>query len=362
MSESTDAPAGAGATALAPSAPANDTPRGLSDMLAQARQTPDDAPDEAAPETELAPVANAAPEGDPGETTKEADPAEEPPIERPRSWSKDDDDDWNALPRARQEKIAANERAREADIRQRINEAAETRKAAEAERQQVERTNKALAAKLPEIDNAIMEFVSHKYPDLRSMDDVVRMAHEAERLSETDPFASLQLGNRLKAWEVDQQRIASLRQAALEAKSAEDRGRQDNLSKYQAEETEKLAEFVPEVKDPEKLKALTGKAIDHLKNFVKSEQDLNEYAAQGEKPFIFSAAFQRILLQSMKYEDVQRAKVVASAQPAPPVQRPGTAKPQGAAQSANIQTLSAKLERSGDHRDLGALLGALRRA
>jgi hypothetical protein len=56
-------------------------------------------------------------------------PAEKlPPIARPRSWSKDDEDDWQALPRARQEKIAAREAVRSAEIRRMQNEYAKLKK------------------------------------------------------------------------------------------------------------------------------------------------------------------------------------------------------------------------------------------
>jgi hypothetical protein len=49
------------------------------------------------------------------------------PIERPRSWSKDDEDDWKALPRARQQKIAAREQARDLEMRRAQSEAGTAR-------------------------------------------------------------------------------------------------------------------------------------------------------------------------------------------------------------------------------------------
>jgi hypothetical protein len=71
-------------------------------------------------------------EAPPGET-ESADPAAEsrpeagtePPIEPPRSWTKEDKELFTSLPRATQERIAERERSREGDFNRRQQEAAE---------------------------------------------------------------------------------------------------------------------------------------------------------------------------------------------------------------------------------------------
>jgi hypothetical protein len=82
----------------------------------------------------------------PGET-ESADPAAEsrpeagtdlPPIEPPRSWTKEDKELFTSLPRATQERIAERERSREGDFNRRQQEAAEKSKALEAERSKAE--------------------------------------------------------------------------------------------------------------------------------------------------------------------------------------------------------------------------------
>ena len=62
----------------------------------------------------------------PGETER-ADPAasELPPIEPPRSWTKEDKDLFTSLPRDTQQRIAERERSREGDFSRRQQEAAE---------------------------------------------------------------------------------------------------------------------------------------------------------------------------------------------------------------------------------------------
>lgn len=316
--------------------------------------------DTAAAETELSGEDNAAPrDADHGEDEGAA-AVEEPPIARPKSWSQDEDAEWEAIPRARQEKIAASELARDADRSRKLNEVAEIRKAVEAEREAVAQDRKALAAKLPEVERAVQEFLSHKYPDIKSMDDVARMANDAARLWPTDPFTAGDIGARLKAWEVDQQRIALSLADARAAQAGEARERELNLLKYRADETTKLAEFVPAIKNPDELKALTTKAVNHLKSFEFTDQAINEYAAQGEKPFIFSAGFQRILLNSLKYEEMKGAPLKAIPKPVQAVQRPGVAAPRGNTDA--IQASRSKLTSTGSVDDAYALYQAKQKA
>src|SRR6476661_3360842 len=61
--------------------------------------------DDATTEQQSAEKADAGPEKVPGET-QEADPAEKPPVEPPRSWTKEAKDRWNTIPRDAQEEFA----------------------------------------------------------------------------------------------------------------------------------------------------------------------------------------------------------------------------------------------------------------
>jgi hypothetical protein len=330
-------------------APANDlTPTDLGNLFAEARQKPDDAPETAAPEANSAPEAeSAAPVEDPGNKTEEAEPADLPPIERPRSWSKDDDDDWNALPRARQEKIAANERAREADIRQRINDAAEERKAAKAELEVAEKARKEYEAKLPTLMQTLQE--AGPFSDIRSMADV-------EKLQQEDPF-------RFQAFQLHQWKLQAAQAELTETKARQDRERHTEWTAHVQKENDLAVEFIPELADKDKGPALTNRvATEILPEYGFKPSDLEKLANGSEKLSIYDHRLQRLFAVAVKYADIQKAKVVAAPKPAPAVQKPGTSKPQGAAQSETYTKLSANLERSGDPKDLGALIGHLRRA
>src|SRR5512139_2032319 len=97
------------------------------------RTGPDAAHPAAEPPEDSAPAEDAAPAeeatgAEPTETATE--PAEQlPPIEAPRSWTKEQKEQFKELPRTAQEVIAQREQDRETTLRRGQNELAEQRKA-----------------------------------------------------------------------------------------------------------------------------------------------------------------------------------------------------------------------------------------
>lgn len=307
----------------------------------------------AATETKSAVEAGAAPSSEgPGETQGD-DPADLPPIDRPRSWSKDDDDDWNALPRARQEKIAANERAREAEINRRINEAAEARKAAEAELAKATETSKALAAELPKLEAAAEKWFGDQYPEFKTYDDVVNMARQAEALSQTDPFTSQAMIARITAWREHQQQKAMELSAARDAAKRLEEQKQSEWKSFVQAESEAFENDVPEFKA--KKAEYTEKAAQALLDLGFSKEELQKLASGEEKISIFDRRVQKLLFNQVKYSDLKAAPAKAIPNSVPQVQRPGVAQPKGAAADANIQALSQRLTNSGSIKDAFAL-------
>src|SRR5205807_2403835 len=99
----------------------------------EADTTSGDAPDAASPSEA----------GTTGEMTESADPAERaqpdsPPLEPPRSWSKDARERWSKLDPETQEYLRKRDSDDSAALRKAQNEAAGERKAIEAERRKVE--------------------------------------------------------------------------------------------------------------------------------------------------------------------------------------------------------------------------------
>jgi hypothetical protein len=349
MTDGTAAPAGAGATALAPSSPVENTSRGLADILAEARQAPESAPAATEPDEIPAQAENAAPaeEQPSGEAPEAPEPADLPPIEPPRSWTQAEKERFQSLPRETQEYLHTREQEREREFRRSQNEAAEERKAAKAERDAAEKARKEYEAKLPTLMQTLQE--AGPFSDIRSMADV-------EKLQAEDPF-------RFQAFQLHQWKLQAAQAEQAEVKSRQEQERHTEWTTHVQKENALAAEHIPELADKDKGPALTNRvATEILPEYGFTPSELNALANGSEKLSIYDHRLQRLLATAVKYADIQKAKVAATAKPAPQVQRPGTAKPPGAAQSENITKLSAKLESSGDHRDLGALLGAMRRA
>lgn len=350
MTDQTDAPAGAGATALAPSTPANDTnPRSLSDMIAEARQAPESAEPATEPDNEIpAQAENAAPveEQPSGEEPEAAEPAEVPPIEPPRSWTKEAKEQWQSLPRETQEYLAQREQERDREVRRSQNDAAEQRKAIEAETQKAEQVRKDYEAKLASVMQTLHD--SSPFADIKSMADV-------ERLQSEDPF-------RFQQFQVYQWKMQATQQELQQAEQRKAQEAQSKWTEHVQSESAKFAESLSDA-DKAKLQQFTKDAPTFLKEKGFTEEDLTNYASGKDRISIYDHRVQSLILDGMKYREAQNAKPVALAKPVPPVQRPGTAQPRGSVQSEAVTRTSAKIDNgTGDHRDLGALLGAMRRA
>src|SRR5690348_248723 len=129
MSDVNIAPGGGGEAA--PAVPVSDTtPLSLNDAaarIAERRRQAEDAalkaeapPKAAEPEPDSAPADDAAPaeQATSEEATETTEPAEDlPPIEPPRSWTKEEKEEFRTYPREAQEKIARREQDRETALR-----------------------------------------------------------------------------------------------------------------------------------------------------------------------------------------------------------------------------------------------------
>jgi hypothetical protein len=332
--------------------PAADTPEFLSlseaaRVLSTARK-PKDQDNTAPVETPQAdPVeqesaqADADPQAEePSEDAPEAEPAQ-PPIEPPRSWTKDAKERWSALPRETQEYLAQREQERDREVRRSQNEAAEQRKAFDAERSKVDEARKEYEAKLPAIMQALQEAQAGAFPDVKTMEDVTRLAQE-------DPFRYLN-------WQAHQQKLAAVNHELEQAKTRQAQEQQSKWAEHVRKENELFAEKVPEVADKAKAAELTSKAVEQLHEIGFSDQELANLASGKDKLSIYDHRVQLLILGNLKLSDLQKAKTAAVSKPLPPVIKPGTAKAPGAAASEQVQALTRKLETSGSLRDAAAL-------
>lgn len=297
---------------------------------------PADGADDATADEQGLAKANAAPEKEPGEEPEEADPEEQklPPIERPRSWAKELDEEWASYPREAQEKIAKREQERDAATRRSQNEAAELRKAAEVEREQAAKARQEYEAKLPAIMQALQDAQAGTYSDIKTMDDVTRLASE-------DPFRYLQ-------WQAHQQKLQAVNYELERASERQAHEQQSSWQKLVSDENAKFIERVPEFADKAKAQELTTKAVDRLTDLGFTQSELADLANGKSRLPIYDHRIQQLLVDSLKLQEIQSAPKAVAAKPLPPVQRPGVARGAVSTDSERIQALEKKLTETGD--------------
>jgi len=295
------------------------------------------------------PAGDAAPEGDPGETTEAPDPADKlPPIEPPRSWTKEDKELFKGLPRETQERLAARERSREADFLRRQNEAAEKTKALSATAQAAERMRAHYEGALPMLLQALQEQQAGEFADIKSIADVEKMARE--------DFP------RYALWDAQQKRIAGVGQQAQAAQARQTIERATRWSSFAAEQDALFAEKAPELAEPDAKHKAAQSATAMLKDLGFSDAELGAmWGGQGEVS-LRDHRVQLLLRDAVRYRDAQAAAKSAQHKPVPHVQRPGPAPARTADGDGRVKDLTERLNRTGTLRDAAALLAAQRAA
>ncbi len=315
------------------------------DQSAPAAASPDlSAP--AAAQTDAAPPAQ--PET-PGATTESAEPPAEPaPIEPPRSWTKEARERFASLPRETQEYLAEREQERDRELRRGQNEAAEQRKALEAERQKAEQARVQYETALPVMLANLQQQQAADFSDIKSVVDVERLARED--------------WPRYVLWDAQQKRIASAQQELAGNAQRQQQERLIRLDQYSRHEQSVLAEKVPELADPVQRSRLEHAAVGMLHDFGFTDQELTELYQGRRDLSLHDHRLQLIIRDGVRFRDAQKAAKQASTKPVPPVQRPGVAQPRGAAQDAVVQNLTKRLDQTGNLKDAARLLAERRKA
>lgn len=325
------------------------------------KQNPTAEAAEAPAETSEAKAEDAAPEGTTAEDA--GDEPALPAIDPPKSWSKEAHERWSKLDRETQEYLAARDSDNDKAIKRSLNEAAEARKAAEAERTQAEQQKIAYEAKLPALMQALQDVSDREFPDIKSIADYERLALEAHRLSGEDPFKALQIGNYLKAFDAHQQKLVAVNAELQKAEGDKRSAIQKELDAYRNEQDKAFLEFAPELADPKVKAEITDKAIKALKDdFGFTEGFLNECASNPvAAKLLFHSGFQKLIYNTLKLSDLKAAPAKAIPKPVPAVQKPGVAAPRGAGAAETVQASRNKLASSGSVEDAFALYMAKQR-
>lgn len=303
----------------------------------------------ATPAQESAPEADAAPPQEaPGET-QEAEPAL-PPIEPPRSWTKEEKERWQSLPRETQEYLASREQERDREIRRSQNEAAEKLKGMTAKEQQLEQARQQYEAALPALLQSVQQAMAGEFADIKSMADVEKMAAED--------------WPRYVRWDAAQKKVAAVQQEVRASQERQAHETQSKFVEFAKREDELFLEKAPEFADKEAAAKLQGAAIEVLRDLGFAEDELAKLWNGQDRLSLRDHRVQLLIRDGIKYREAKSAATKAVAKPLPPVQRPGVAQPKGAAQAQQIETLSKQLENASGVNALraAAKLTAMRRS
>jgi hypothetical protein len=307
---------------------------------------PVESADDATAEDELSDEDNAAPEKATGED-EAADPAEKPPLELPRSWTKDRAEIWAKLDPATQEILLEQDRKASEAVRRSQNELAEQRKAVEAKLSEVEKARQQYEAQLPALMKELESVNQANFSDIKTMDDVVKLQSE-------DPF-------RFQSWQVHQMRLQAAKVENDRVTTERAAAEQSNWAKHVQEQNAKAAELIPDLADKAKGEALTRRvATELLPELGFTESELSALASGKDKLSIYDHRIQRLLADSIQLRDIKNAPKAVVKPDLPPVQKPGVARAPGSDKAAALQSLTDKLSSSGSEKDALELLIAKR--
>ena len=297
---------------------------------AAGEEQPAESATEATAEAESAVEADAAPPQEaPGETEVQAEP-ELPPIEPPRSWTKDEKDRFKSLPRETQEYVASREQEREREVRRSQNEAAEKLKGLTAKEQAVEQARHQYESALPILLQSLTASYNADFADIQTIQDVQRLAKE-------DPF-------RYSQWDAQQKQVAAVQQEVAAAQQRQAQEKQQQLNDFMRREAELFAEKAPEIADEAQRQKLQSSAVSVLKDLGFKEEELAAYW-RGEKDIsIHDHRLQLLVRDGIQLREMREKAKAVKAVPKPPVQRPGVSQGKNAMREAEIQALNKQLD------------------
>jgi hypothetical protein len=313
-----------------------------------------------------------------GETDGTVNPAahEAPPLPRPRSWTKEQDDIWNGLPRSTQEFLTEQATKASAEVRRIQNEAAENSKTLTAKEKAAEEQRNQYEGKLKSVVEIMEREQLRDFPGIRSQADLDKMVNDAVSLSAkaaslwaTDPLQAgqvqaqvQQIQSTLAAWDVHQRKLVA---ATNELKASEERKTQEKATawnKHVSEQNELAAKAIPELADKTKAPALIKAAGESLLALGFTQDELTRLSKGEERISIADHRFQVLVRSHLRLAEIQAAPRAVAPKNLPPVAKPGSGAPRSNPQSETLKALNNKLNNTGNIKDAVALLTAKRRA
>jgi len=301
----------------------------------------DETPEERAVESQETP--EEAEEAAPAEEaeTEEAEDEYLPPIDPPAHWKKDAREAFSQLSREHQQIIVDRERARDSKVDEALREAAEKRKAAEAELEAYSNHRQQYQQRLEQILPQLQQATAQEFADIKTVNDVQKMAQD-------DP-------ERFAQWQARQYalQMAQAEHAQLQAE------RQMELEKVHRERLakaeERLVESFPEWQDTERGR----KEISEMHGYVRSvaaeigadSDEVQTILAHMVEPWQF-----KIVQKAMRTDRAEAALLKARDKKVPKVQKPGTSKAKDQVAAEGRAAQLKRLEKTGEMEDALDLL------
>lgn len=288
---------------------------------------------------------DAGPETVPSENAN-ADPAELPSIEAPRSWSKEDKELFNALPHETQQRVAERERSRESDFLRRQTEATDRSKALEAKEQAADQARQQYEHAAQNALSVLQQQQASEFADIKTHADVQKLATD-------DPF-------RFAQWQARQMQIQAQASEVENLNRQRQERESDTFKVWSKEQDDKFSKQFSEFNDAEKGPKVRQAVTSYLTKEVGVPEDV--LPKLWSNPLFRDAMFQRVIYDASRFHSAQQAAKSAVAAPKPQVQRPGTSSTRGERGQADIAALSQKLDNATSTRSQIAAAAALRAA
>lgn len=277
-----------------------------------------------------------------GEEAPEEDQPEA--VEMPKSWSKEDEETWRALPPAAQAKIAEREGQRDAAINSKFQEVANARKEYEAK---LEEANASRNKWAQDYDTFVSDLSLPK-PDPHQFGyGTGNFDHAGYNAAQIE-------------WEQGSQHLESLKKQREEIRAQQEKEALESWNatkaEIEAQHAPKLLALKPELKDPTKAET----AIREVVNYAIENGMRPELFSEENQQYITSAEL--AMIEKARLYDSLSAK---GAQPAPrkkqPQLRPGVATPPAARKSVQVKKAEQRLQNENSIEAAAMLLAARRK-
>jgi hypothetical protein len=270
----------------------------------------------------------------------DSDPAE-PAIAAPKSWPADMRDAFVKLPRDLQEVIAARESERDAAFNRQVNEAAEKRKAAEAELTAASSERRQYLANLSALIDGLVQQSAGEFADIRTTGDLERMAAQ-------DP-------QRYLRWQARRETLQAARGEQARLLEREQAEQAKRVRGFALQQRRLLLEKIPELADRKTAKATQAEMNDYLRGIGFTDQETEQW---------LDHRYALVIRDAVRYRKGQQAAKSAVEKKVvnlPRVQKPGSGNDAKGEKSAQQKAAVTRIARFGTTDQQAAALDAILR-